>query len=567
MSPFAALGLDEDADELAVKRAYATRLRLTRPDDDPKGFQALNAAYKAALGAIRRRALAVEVEGEGLDSAAAPPAVPDAVPPSAPPEIAHDPPAADPAPVDGQDILFDYAAPRADGGIEFDFDAFLADLRPLLDDPAADLHAWLEARMAAWPLAMKPTLAPYVLTALDDESMAVPPNHFDTLMAAFGVDDVLAGIDPLAVEQLRKANSKRWTREVGAARVRHLLARENRREFSSRVRCAGWSPLVARAIVHILTSRHAARWTALRWLPLPPMARLVMKLLRYLGAGDIDAVSPPIEPIVLARWQWAERTVGKINLPLLLAVGWLAAIALSVIYNAMDHDSPEGKAADRIWQIRNEEEATPQTAVDDYTDFVAAYPPPRSDLIAEVVANAMLNKGILLGKMGRQDEAANAYRELEKAFSDSNDWEVRHHVAQALNNWAYILAKRKDYQAMLPIVRKIVARYPQVNDEEQGDEFSFDIQVAKALISEANALQHLGDREAALATCRDLLARFPNPQTDQMKNIVSTARDLIREHDHDSIGTIVPSQGQSPPQAAQPVGGTAKSPTTVLPKN
>lgn len=34
MSPFAALGLDEDADERAVKRAYATRLRSTRPDDE-----------------------------------------------------------------------------------------------------------------------------------------------------------------------------------------------------------------------------------------------------------------------------------------------------------------------------------------------------------------------------------------------------------------------------------------------------------------------------------------------------------------------------------------------------
>ncbi|MCX8253327.1 protein of unknown function [Beijerinckiaceae bacterium RH AL1] len=570
MSPFAALGLDEDADERAVKRAYATRLRSTRPDDDPVGFQALNAAYKAALGAIRRRAPAVEEEGEGLDSAAAPPAAPDAAPPSAPPEIAHDPPA---APVDGQDILFDYAAPRADGGIVFDFDAFLADVRPLLADPAADLHAWLEARMAAWPLAMKPTLAPYVLTALDDESMAVPPNHFDTLMAAFGVDDVLAGIDLLAVEQLRKANSKRWTRQVGAAWARHLLARENRWEFSVRVRGAGWSPLVARAIVHILTSRHAARWTALRWLPLPPMAHMVVKLLRYIGAGDVDAVSPPIEPIVLARWQRAERTVGKINFGLLFAVGWLAVLALGVVYNAMDQDSPEGKARDRIAAIRNEEELTPLRAVDDYTNFVAAYPPPRSDLIAKDVAIAMLNKGVVLHKMGRENEAIDAFRELEETFGNSNDTGVSRFVAMALNNWASIQAERKDYQVVLRIVHRVVDRYPLANDEEQGDQ-SFDVQVARALITEADALEHLGDREATLATYHDLLGRFPYSWSDQMKDLVSTARDFIREHDHDhdSVGAIVPSQGQSPPQAAQPVGGTAKSPnidlpTTVLPKN
>lgn len=49
MSPFAYLGLAPDADERTIKRAYAQRLKQTRPDTDPEGFQRLNEAYRAAL--------------------------------------------------------------------------------------------------------------------------------------------------------------------------------------------------------------------------------------------------------------------------------------------------------------------------------------------------------------------------------------------------------------------------------------------------------------------------------------------------------------------------------------
>jgi len=52
---FPPLNLSLDADERAVKRAYAAALKQTRPDEDPVAFQALVAARDRALDWVRRR--------------------------------------------------------------------------------------------------------------------------------------------------------------------------------------------------------------------------------------------------------------------------------------------------------------------------------------------------------------------------------------------------------------------------------------------------------------------------------------------------------------------------------
>ena len=102
---------------------------------------------------------------------------------------------------------------------------------------------------------MKPTLAPYMLQALDEEDVAVSPQHFEILISAFGLDDVLSGIDAVP---------------------------GNRRALDKAVRVGGYPPFVAPLLARLVTGRGAAYRTGLRWLPL--VARSVGNLLRCLSA-------------------------------------------------------------------------------------------------------------------------------------------------------------------------------------------------------------------------------------------------------------------------------------------
>lgn len=55
MSPWEWLGIDQDASEIEVRRAYAQMLRRHRPDEDPKGFQTTHEAYRITLQWARQR--------------------------------------------------------------------------------------------------------------------------------------------------------------------------------------------------------------------------------------------------------------------------------------------------------------------------------------------------------------------------------------------------------------------------------------------------------------------------------------------------------------------------------
>lgn len=180
-TPWDILGIGDDADAKAIKRAYARALKSTRPDEDPIGFQRLNDAYEWALGALRHR-----------DANATPPTAPDEGPPTpdalpelgrpvdAPPDLPPPIPEPESPPV---------AAP--DEGRGFDFGAFFDALAPrLAADRPAVLQSWLDEHPDLYSIDLKWALIPHVVDALarSIEAIRPRPDNVAALMVFFGVD-------------------------------------------------------------------------------------------------------------------------------------------------------------------------------------------------------------------------------------------------------------------------------------------------------------------------------------------------------------------------------------------
>jgi len=326
----AALDLAEDADERAVKRAYAARLRTTRPDDDPVAFQQLHQAYQAALDWARHRAhWQDEDEDENEDnrghdlSAAQATGIAEALPldqalarsfahdaTAAPAEVvwtavvddadAHDPvrildrgdttfpPAAPAAPARATEPLPQPAAAQLDPGTFAQ--RVIAEAQQ--SEPAA-FERWLQLRPELWSLRDKPLIGDHVLHHLLTHDAPICADNFDLLAQCFGWDDVGSGLDPYEANACRLRLHRLW---VLQPRNQHGLARYLHRPQ------APVNADEARTRLQRLT-RPWQPWRAL-WDAWPAHRVAAMRdTLDLLGVHDADDAVPPLRPAQVAFWR------------------------------------------------------------------------------------------------------------------------------------------------------------------------------------------------------------------------------------------------------------------------
>ncbi|WP_313458614.1 hypothetical protein [Stenotrophomonas sp.] len=218
------LGLEEDADERAIKRAYARQLRSTRPDEDPAGFQRLHEAYQAALAWVKYRdghtlgsAEVQEVE-TGLAHAT-----------QCRPDLGDTLAGVSPVHTDAQ-ALHDPVISVTSGGAVAEVPPVRPDLQlPPVAPPALDVerfarrvtkkacridsHAmaqWLTAQPELWSVGDKPRIGEAVLQRLQRVDAPIHESTFDALADCFGWNDVGSGVDPLDLEECRERLHGLW---------------------------------------------------------------------------------------------------------------------------------------------------------------------------------------------------------------------------------------------------------------------------------------------------------------------------------------------------------------------
>lgn len=307
MWPYSELGIEATADERAIKRAYAVRLKQNRPDENPQGFQRLHEAYQAALQRCRGSA------------AAAPAAETSAAPRPLPPPAATAASASQPAP----------APPSTPAPVTFDASAFLQEAvaRADANEPAA-LRKWLESHQALWSLSLKTRVGQHWLAVIHQAAPPMPDGCFDEMLAFFRLDHAGAVPDPLLVAQRRQRMHMAW--HLAPARRDALAGLLGARSVSARKQ-------ITRSLRWL---QQPFRWPVALWRSLLPQNLRNMNnlILRLAGQPPVE-LPPPVDPRQQAFWLQAAHSglfsrVGAAIVGARVAGALLLGLLLGVAFGA-----------------------------------------------------------------------------------------------------------------------------------------------------------------------------------------------------------------------------------------
>lgn len=338
---FAHLGIPGDADARAIKRAYAAKLKTTRPEDNPEGFQRLHEAYQAALDWLQSRERDADIDSDPDIDAFAQDAQSGAMtltlsqqtlferlgtqsnePFDIPAFAAED--ALD-ATADGYDegsaTQYSNALPSEES-TQFDPDALIDDCITLAARGRdGELLDWLNAQPILWSLQHKAQIAQWLLGHLNEHRPAIEARRFDVLAEFFGLLDLHSGYDAYAIQRLRHRLHLAW--EIQTAQL-HALAQRGQPDGGS---LAADVRQTRRILKQLRRPPNTAQTMFAGLMPMYPSA--VRKFLYRLDFGNIDDLPPPIKPQQVAFWD-AAGDRSRVSVPR-LQIGAARCVAYSAL--------------------------------------------------------------------------------------------------------------------------------------------------------------------------------------------------------------------------------------------
>jgi tetratricopeptide (TPR) repeat protein len=125
--------------------------------------------------------------------------------------------------------------------------------------------------------------------------------------------------------------------------------------------------------------------------------------------------------------------------------------------------------------------------------------------------------GVVLGRLGKPDEAADMFEAVAERFSNSMDPDRRYWQARALFNQGVTLGALGRSEEAIAVYDDLLARFGTASEPALRE------QVAKALFNKGGTLGALGRSEEAIAVYDDLLARFRTASEPALREQVAKA--------------------------------------------
>lgn len=274
------LGLPLDADERSIKRAYAQRLRTTRPDEDPEAFQQLHTAYKQALARAAQHGHAA----------------PSSAPVAREPELqavaqaqvvsAPDTQASAPAPPDIEAAAPPSPAPTRIVAVNINQLADSVITSAIQVGDHRELTRLLEGRPELWSIQVKQQIGQMVLGKLFKDPQPMSSRNLDEVLRFFNLDHVLSGVNPFALQQLRMRQSLQWE-----------LKPEHHHELARRAKVTtGGTPDATKVGRYLALLQQPLRWhhiAASAWSSERVKDR--GHFVRALCGGMLDEIRPPLQ--------------------------------------------------------------------------------------------------------------------------------------------------------------------------------------------------------------------------------------------------------------------------------
>lgn len=294
MNPFELLGVDRDADEREIRRAYTARLRYTRPDDDPEGFQRLHDAYQRVLQ-IRRH------------QANQPP--PATLKVAEPASLLPAAPSAEPRPTPARTEPV-FTPPR------IDVDAFCSEAfaRAATGDEQM-LSAWLHEQPVLWSFRAKASVGQQLVRRLYRDEPAMSGGCLQLLLNFFDLDHIRAGHDTLALQRLTRRSRLAWE-----------LMSTHRNALATRMGMS--STKLDRCLARL--QRPYTWWRALTAGFVPNSAKVMPQFIRELAGAYTEDLPPSVSQEQVRFWMSANRKGPPSGGQMLFLAGVLLMLSLIV---------------------------------------------------------------------------------------------------------------------------------------------------------------------------------------------------------------------------------------------